>query len=391
MAANESLAGQEQSAATFPCAGCGGEMQFDTVSQTLKCRYCGNEQQIAAGQGEAVHEYVLDFSDETDAALLDWGTEQQVVKCGSCGGEMLLPVGQTALVCAFCGSAKVLPQGNPGSIRPESVIPFRISKEQANQAFNAWRRKRWFVPNAFKAQSVNSNLNGVYVPFWTFDTNTASAYRAEVGVYHYRNETRTRTVNGKTETYTERVRYTVWHWTDGRHDRFFNDVLIPASGQYDSALLQKMNDFKLEQLAAYKPEYLSGFIAERYSVPLKQGWDAARSRVDDTLNGEIRRKIGGDELRNLSIDTRYYDRSYKHILLPIWNANYRYKEKSYRYMVNGETGSVTGRVPKSAWKITLFVLFWVLVVGAIVFAVVQNTPDTTPASEAYGATIGSGL
>ncbi|MCS7459177.1 hypothetical protein N0M98_03395 [Paenibacillus doosanensis] len=366
MGANEQITVQDRTA-TFPCPGCGGQMQFDTASQTLKCRYCGSEKPIENESEGAPEEHDLDFADEDDASLMDWGTEQQVIKCGNCGGEMLMPASQTAAVCVFCGSPKVLPQGNPGSIRPESVIPFHISREQAAQAFNAWRKRRWFIPNEFKKRSVSSNLNGIYVPFWTFDTDTDSSYKAEVGVYHYRQETRTRVVNGKTETYTERVRYTVWHWTSGTYRKFYDDVLVPASGQYDGELLNKLNDFKLHQLVPYKPEYLSGFIAERYTVSLRQGWADAQSRVDDRLSGEIRRKIGGDEIRNLDIRTRYFDRTYKHVLLPVWNATYMYKSKTYRYMVNGETGSVTGRVPRSPWKIALFTLFCVLVVAAVLY------------------------
>jgi len=368
MAANEPMAAKDQPA-TFPCPGCGSQMQFDTASQSLKCLYCGSEKRIGDGANAAPMEHELDFADEGDTTRWDWGTEQQVIKCGNCGGEMLLPAGQTAAVCGFCGSPKVLPQGNPGSIRPESLIPFHVSRDQATKAFNAWRKKRWFVPNEFKKRSVSSNLNGIYVPFWTFDTDTDSLYRAEVGVYHYRQETRTRHVNGKTETYTETVRYTVWHWTSGTYGQFYDDVLIPASAQYDSDLLRKLNDFKLHQLVEYKPGYLSGFIAERYSVSLQTGWSQAKSRVDDWQERDIRRRIGGDEIRNLSISTRYFDRTYKHILLPVWNANYMYKNKTYRYMVNGETGSVTGRVPRSPWKITFFTLFCVLVAAVIFYLV----------------------
>ncbi|WP_219834985.1 hypothetical protein [Paenibacillus sp. R14(2021)] len=376
-------AAQEQTT-VFPCQGCGGQMMYDTASQTLKCRYCGSERQVEDGTEQAPVEYELDFNDEDKASMKDWGAEQQVIKCGNCSGEMLLPANQTAAVCAFCGSPKVLSQGNPGSIRPESVIPFHVSREQAAQAFNAWRKKKWFIPNAFKKGSVSSNLNGIYVPFWTFDTNTDSSYRAEVGVYHYRMETRTRVVNGKTETYTEQVRYTVWHWTSGTYRQFFNDVLIPASGQYDSKLLHKLNDFKLNQLTPYKPEYLSGFIAERYSVSLPAGWEEAKSRVDAELQSEIRSGISGDEVRFLSIDTRYFDQTYKHILLPIWNANYLYQSKTYRYMVNGETGSVTGRVPRSGWKIAAFVLVCLVLLGVIGFIIAQQQSNDSvmPVGEA---------
>lgn len=330
-------------------------MQFDANSQGLKCQYCGGEQTIESLMGQP-QEHPLDEDDEKDAERTDWGTEQQAVHCESCGGESLIPAGQTATICAFCGSPKVLPQGNPGSIRPESVIPFQTSRADALDLFKKWKRKRWFIPNAFKRQDVNAKLSGIYIPYWTYDANTYSVYSAEVGVYHYRTVTRTRVVNGKTETYTETERYTVWHWTNGDYERGFDDILIPASGHYDGALLEKLGDFDLGRLVGYRPEYLSGFIAERYSVTRQQGWSAARDRADATLDHEIRRKIGGDEIRNLNIRSRYSDVTYKHLLLPVWNASYAYKNKTYRFMVNGQTGTVSGKVPRSAAKITFFVL-----------------------------------
>lgn len=375
MSTHESVKADDQST-TFPCPSCGGQMQFDVDSQSLKCVYCGSEAAIEADADEEPVEYELDFDDEHDAHLTDWGVEQQIVKCDSCGGEMLLPANRTALICAFCASPKVLPQGAADSIRPESLIPFQISKDEAVDAFNVWRKKRWFIPRAFKKHSVTSSVNGVYVPFWTFDAESYSTYRVEIGTYHYRQETRTRVVNGKTETYTEQVRYTVWHWSSGDYDRTFDDVLIPASGQYDSKLLKKLNDFKLGDLVPYKPEYLSGFIAERYTVSLKEGSQQAQESMAATLRSEIRGQIHGDEIRNLDIDTKYSNRTYKHILLPVWNASYMYQNKSYRYMVNGETGEVIGRVPRSAWKITLFVLFWVAVAAGIVYMVMSGSGST---------------
>ncbi|MFC5700816.1 hypothetical protein ACFPVX_05960 [Cohnella faecalis] len=341
--------------ASFPCPGCGGSMQFDTESQALKCQYCGGERTIEHLMEEPREH---PFAEEEDSAeLLDWGTEQQSVRCESCGGESLIPLRQTATQCAFCGSPKVLPQGEARSgIRPESVIPFHVSLDGAAELFRKWKGKRWFVPNAFKKQNISSKLNGIYIPYWTYDTSTYSVYSAEVGIYHYRTETRTRVVNGKSETYTEQVRYTVWHWTKGDYDRAFDDILIPASGYYDKDLLRKLGDFDLGRLTGYKPEYLSGFIAERYSVSKSQGWTYAQAEADDQIRDDVRRQIGGDEIRNLNIRTNYGDITYKHLLLPVWNATYSYRSKSYRYMVNGQTGTVSGRVPRSPWKITFFVL-----------------------------------
>lgn len=364
------MAGSAQAAsaaaASFPCAGCGGPMQFDATSQGLKCGYCGAERSIEHLMGEP-QEHSYDNEDETDASLTDWGTERAAVHCESCGGQTLIPAGQTALTCAFCGSHKVLPQGDVDSIRPESVIPFQTSRADALERFRQWKRKRWFLPNDFKKRDVDAQLNGIYIPYWTYDANSYSVYSAERGTYHYRTVTKTRYVDGKPETYTEQERYTVWTWTNGDYERGFDDILIPASGQYDGELMEKLGDFELGRLVGYKPEYLSGFIAERYSVGRREGWETARARADDRLEAEIKGEIGGDEIRNLSIRTNYSDVTYKHLLLPVWNAGYTYKSKPYRYMVNGQTGTVSGKVPRSAAKITLFVLGCLAVAAAIFF------------------------
>lgn len=341
-------------------------MVFDIDSQQMKCMYCGHEQPIDNAYTVPV-EHELDFQDEEDMALTDWGTEQQLMKCENCGAQMIYEEHQTAAMCAFCGSPKVLPQGSPNSIRPESVIPFHITREKAIEAFFKWKRRRWFVPNAFKKRKIDSRLTGIYVPFWTFDAHTASYYTAERGVYHYRTETRTRTVNGKTETYTVQVRYTVWSWTCGNYEQFFNDVLIPASAQHETKLLEKVDHFNLGELLPYKPDYLSGFVAERYTVPIKDGWQRAKEEMYACLETNIRRQIGGDEIRNLDISVNYHDRTYKHILLPVWTAIYSYKKKTYRYMVNGETGTVSGHVPRSAAKITCFIVFWLGVAAFLAY------------------------
>ncbi|WP_373230835.1 hypothetical protein [Cohnella sp.] len=361
----------QKTAIRFPCASCAGPMLFDTESQSLKCQYCGAEQSIENVM-EQPQEHSFDNTGENIAALHDWGTKQHAIHCESCGGETLIPVIQTATLCVFCGSPKVLQQDDIRSFRPETLIPFQISREEALTSFTAWKRKRWFLPNKFKKQNVGSQLNSIYIPYWTYDTDTYSLYSAEVGIYHYRTVTRTRVVNGKTQTYTATERYTVWHSTRGDYDRLFDDILIPASGHYNSGLLKKLGDFKLGELLPYKPEYLSGFISERYSVTREQGWEKAQDYAGEHLENEIKRKIGGDEIRNLNIRTTYSDITYKHLLLPVWNASYTYKSKPYYYMVNGQTGTVSGHVPRSALKITLFTLMCLSIAGAIVLFIMNQ-------------------
>lgn len=362
---------EQQTAPTssFSCSGCGGQMTFDTAEQSMKCVYCGNTEAIEHDRS-VPEEYALDAFE--DAGARDWGTEKKVIHCNSCGADTVLDAFQTAASCTFCGSSQVIEQGDDAGIHPESVIPFAISKEQALEAFRAWKKRRFFAPSKFKRMKLEHQLSGVYLPFWTYDANTYSSYTAQKGTYYYRPVTRTRVVDGKTETYTEQVRETRWESVSGNHEFYFNDSLVHASKKVASKLIDKLGGFQLSELVGYKPEYLSGFLAERYSVDVQAGWDTARGRMNSDLHSQITQRIGGDEVRSLQVYTNYSDIKYKHILLPVWNSSYPYNGKVYQYIVNGQNGKVEGQAPVSPVKVTATILIVVLIVLMIILAVNSN-------------------
>jgi hypothetical protein len=104
-------------------------------------------------------------------------------------------------------------------------------------------------------------------------------------------------------------------------------------------------------------------------VTLREGFPVARQSIDEAVRALIRRDIGGDQQRIHSVSTRYSDVKFKHVLLPVWISAYRYRDKAYRFLINGQTGEVSGESPKSWWKIAflvlgiLAVLFVILVAG----------------------------
>jgi hypothetical protein len=120
--------------------------------------------------------------------------------------------------------------------------------------------------------------------------------------------------------------------------------------------MKGLEPFNLGELVKYKSGFLSGFLSERYSIGLKEGWEKARSYINSRIKWGIERKINADEIRNLIVNTSYNNIKYKHILLPVWISAYTYKNKVYRYMVNGETGEVKGEAPVSPIKVGLTVL-----------------------------------
>lgn len=122
---------------------------------------------------------------------------------------------------------------------------------------------------------------------------------------------------------------------------------------------------------AYRPEYLSGFGAERYSIGLDEGWNIAQKEIAQELRSKISRKIerdhNADKVRNLKISTTHDDITYKYLTLPIWISSFKFKDKTYNFMVNGQTGKVGGNVPISPIKVTIAVIAVLAVIAMLYF------------------------
>lgn len=347
----------------FLCPSCGGNMIFNPESQNLTCPYCSNKIDILAQNG-SIKEYDFDSAEET--ASQDWGNEKRIIKCESCGAETVVDENNASQFCAFCGSSHIIKNDNSTGITPKALIPFKISKDNAADFFSKWIKSRHFAPNNLKSNHNMDKLSGVYIPFWTYDSKTYSTYRAEKGTYYYETETKWIEEDGERKQVTEQVRKIKWEHTSGTYSKFFDDVLVNASKQVDEKIIRKLDTFNLRELVDYKPEYLSGFLTERYSINLNEGWKSAKNSIDSDVRSGVTQKINADRVRNLNISTSYDNVTYKHILLPLWISAYTYKDKIYHFMINAQTGEVEGDVPVSALKVLLLITFIICIIALVI-------------------------
>jgi hypothetical protein len=259
--------------------------------------------------------------------------------------------------------------GTHRHIKPKGLLPFALDEEAARDAMTDWLGGLWFAPNGLQAYARKGRkLTGIYVPYWTYDADTKSAYRGERGTIYY--ETRTVTRNGKTETV--RVQKIRWSPKSGRVARFFDDVLVLASRSLPKRFTDALEPWDLSALEPYRPEFLAGFRAEGYQVDLDEGFAEARAIMDRQIERDVKFDIGGDRQRIHRIDIDVSAVTFKHILLPVWMAAYKYRGKSYRFVVNGSTGRVQGERPWSAWKIAFAVILGLIVAAGIGYAIAMN-------------------
>jgi hypothetical protein len=344
-------------------------LQFAPEGGNLTCPYCGREERIEPPAGaveERSYEEYLQLHADQMGTLAEGALE---VACQTCGATVTFTPPLVAGECDFCGSPLVAqPRSADPIVAPEGVLPFRLTQDAATGSLGKWLSSLWFAPNALKRLAAHEGISGVYIPFWTYDAYTVSRYEGERGEYYYTTEYYTeRDAQGNEVQRSRQVRHTRWYNAAGTVERWFDDILVPATKSLPPPRLAALEPWDMGELTAYDPRYLSGYKAQRYQVNLAEGFELAKQTAAPVIDADVRRDIGGDEQRVSNIATQYSAVTFKHLLLPVYVGAYRFQDKVYQIVVNGRTGEVQGERPYSVWKIALLVLAILFVILLLVF------------------------
>ena len=354
----------------FPCEQCGADYRFDPSNGKLTCDHCGHSTGLAQRGPWASSIREMDFSQAVKGQIDQADVEtSRISTCPNCAAVIEFSDSSHATECPFCATPVVTDTGEHRRIKPKGLLPFAIDERRAKDAMTQWLGRLWFAPNGLKDYARKGRkMNGIYVPFWTYDADTKSSYVGERGQVYY--ETRTVMRDGK--PHQERIQKVRWFPASGRVARFFDDVLVLGSTSLPKKFTDALEPWDLAELVPYSPEYLAGFQAEGYTVSLEDGYSEAREKMDRVIARDVRFDIGGDRQRIHSIDTRVKDVTFKHILLPVWMAAYKYRGKSYRFVINARTGQVQGERPYFAWKIAFAVLIGLAIAACVGYLAAQQ-------------------
>lgn len=363
-------------------------MEFRPSLEALVCPFCGHSETSAAATEAAAPSRTAISPDrhaktavrERDYKLFaTQGREMAVlsntaleVQCGGCQANITFEPPETAGNCPFCNTSIVAePHEAHPLVMPEYLLPFRIGKKDCHQSIQKWLGSRWFAPSSLKQLAQPEQLQGVYIPFWTYDAQTHSDYRGERGDHYTQTKTRTVTDSaGKQVQENYEEQHTRWRNKKGHVSRFFDDVLVPGvSDSVSPKRLQELDPWPLEKLVPYEPSFFAGFKVQRYQVDVQQGLGLAKAIMEDQIHSDVKRDIGGDEQRVHSVNTAHSQITFKHILLPVWISAYQYAGKQFQVVVNAQTGEVLGDRPYSKSKIALAVLGGVLLLVIIIAAI----------------------
>lgn len=349
----------------YPCKQCGAKLVYAPGQLALACPYCGHVNAIAedkeaqeAGNEELDYDAFL-----TQQAGNEPTIEIQNVKCTGCGAQSQLAANVVSDRCPFCAVPLIATAAyQDRKIRPKAIAPFDIKESEARSKFTTWVQGLWFAPNALKnAYRAERGLKGIYTPYWTYDANSDTTYIGQRGV----NYTVSETYVENNQTRVRQVTKIRWSPVSGEVQDMFDDVLAVGSKTLPTEFTDNLEPWNLEKLQGYRDDYVSGFTVEAYQIGLAPGFNNAKVKMEEVIRQSICADIGGDHQQISSMNPQFYNISFKHILLPIWLSSYKYGDKTYRFLVNGQTGKVHGERPYSAWKIAGAVIASVIVIGVI--------------------------
>lgn len=351
---------------SFKCPSCGADMQLNPSAGILHCNICNRNDEIYTEDEE-----IVDFSFDNvinDPENNNWGVKTNMISCGKCKSSFIYPEGRTPAICAFCGS-QIFTVTDPSlTMRPDYLVPFKNDINKSFSILNKWIKRKLLAPRPLKKELKGVGINGAYIPYWVFESDTNSKYTGQAGDKYKENETSTSTVKGKTETKTKRVSKIRWHFVSGSYDHKYKDILYNDS-QFNQRVLKKLEPFKLNELIQYEPRLIEGIAVEHYKTGLKAVWERARDFMRKSIQHEICNTIkrGSNVVGKVNISTKYKDIKYRLLLFPVWVATYGYKGKIFTAYINGQTGVIIGKSPKSFLKILIGIIVIVAVLAALYF------------------------
>ena len=323
----------------YKCPCCGAALTFSEEDQNLTCASCGNELETESIRAfnEAPREESFSWDEVSAQSLTDAEKEElQVFTCPSCGGELLTDGSTVATFCPYCDSPAVLPGRVSDAIRPDGVLPFQKTREEAKAAFQKLIQKKPLLPKGFAEGHRFEKISGIYVPFWLYDCG------------------------GELDGRYKATRATA----------AFSGIPMDASTKMEDTLMESIEPFDYSQMVDFDTAYLSGFLADKFDVARDVGKERIRSRVASSMDSIISPTfIGYDSVlpthKNIHID---HSRG-RYVLLPVWMLTIRFGEETYHFAMNGQTGRITGNLPVSVGRALAWFCGIALPIAAIISAV----------------------
>ena len=356
----------------YQCPACTGPLHYSESLGKLKCDYCGTEYEVAEieamyakkeeksveAQKKAEKETEQKKQQQAKAAEEGWDTSDisdnwgkdaagmKSYNCPSCGAELICDASTAATSCPYCGNPTVVPGQFAGMLKPDLVIPFKLSREDAIRELKKHYRGKVFLPKSFSKENHLQEIQGVYVPFWLFSGEAEGNAHYECTRSHKRTEGEYEVI--KTE-----------HFDVYRAGTMpFEKVPVDASSKMPDDHMDSIEPYDYDELKNFSTAYLPGFLADKYDVSVEESRERADERCMGTLDAALLDSVKGyDTCTRQAGSTDLVRGKVHYALMPVWMLNTRWQGKDFLFAMNGQTGKLVGDLPVSWGK------FWGMFAG----------------------------
>lgn len=340
----------------YKCPCCGSSLAFSGASGKLECASCGNSYESDALEAMNVEEGgSVEFDMPQESLNADEAAQMQAYICQGCGAELMTEGTTTATECPYCGSPTILPDRIEGGVKPEKVVPFVISKEEAQKQFEEYFKGKRLMPNIFlNSRNRIAEMRKLYVPYWLFDCNAHASivYNAERDHVQRQGDWEIT----RTEHYVVRRR--------GRMN--FENIPVDGSEKLDNKITESLEPYDLSTAVPFQPAVLAGAMADHADVNADECKDRAVNRVENSVANAMRSTVVGySRVAEHSRNIRSMDSKVTPVLMPVWLITTQKEDKTYTFAINGQTGKLTCDVPTDKKK----AFAWGAGVFACVFAI----------------------
>ena len=346
----------------YKCPNCADALYYEPEENCLVCRSCDSRFQPEELDEGKYPKMRMDF---------------HIYSCTACGAEIMVTPTETATYCVYCGQPVIVFDRVSSELKPDYVVPFKVTKRQAEYNIRQKIKKNPVVPKEFKDFKVDT-LRGIYIPYWLYDFDYYDTQYYEVS---------RKVLGGMTQS-------TRGYFKEAQV--YFRDLPTNASSVLDDKELQSLGKFDFREMLPFSPSYLSGFYADRYDIDFADAAEyavyQAQQIFDYHMQNDLYKK--GYETAFMKYKSpRVVAKSVSYLLLPVWFMTCQYEGRPYTILVNGQTGVVAGNLPihkLKAWRLfglctaaisPIFLLFvylwnlaytqnqltWVGILGMVIF------------------------
>ncbi len=352
----------------YKCPQCSGALQFNVEKQVLKCEFCDSEfpkeileqnkgeEQTTAQTAGAVQtgEQGGQETPPQQTTKVDWRTQdvmkehevldnQQGFNCTSCGAQIVSDGVTAATECMYCGNPVVLTDNITGMVTPDFVVPFKIDKNRAKELLKEFYKGKPLMPSSFKSENKLSKISGMYVPFWLFTCSGSgnATYKA----------TKVRTWSDSNYNYTRTKTYEVVR----AGSMAFDSIPVDASVKMDDHYMEGVEPYDYSEMVEFSPMYMAGYFADKFDVSVDDSSERATNRVVSSVKDTLQSTVTGySSVTNTSANVDMHGEDIRYALLPVWILNTKYNGTLYKFIINGQTGRVSGELPVDKAKLWLY-------------------------------------